>query len=158
MIEIEQSTQASLSGDQIARIQLLKAWNLAHLQNRICEKMGWTPGAAEEAVNEYRKFVGVVSLNPERPYGVTEAIDAVWHEHILNTRDYAAFCESSVGTFLHHEPQPQHVVRSSGFEELRANTVSEIRRVFAGPVSPLWSQEQSESVAKCCTHVAAGRA
>ncbi len=32
------------------------------------------------------------------------AVDAFWHEHILDTRDYAAFCESVFGCFIDHIP------------------------------------------------------
>ena len=34
---------------------------------------------------------------------VYEVIDKVWHVHILNTRDYAAFCDERFGRFIHHE-------------------------------------------------------
>lgn len=31
-------------------------------------------------------------------------VDAVWHEFILFTRDYTAFCENAFGFYLHHTP------------------------------------------------------
>lgn len=31
-------------------------------------------------------------------------VDEVWHEFILHTRDYEAFCEKYLGFFLHHVP------------------------------------------------------
>jgi hypothetical protein len=32
-------------------------------------------------------------------------VDDMWHEFLLHTRDYAAFCDAAVGKFLHHEPE-----------------------------------------------------
>jgi hypothetical protein len=32
------------------------------------------------------------------------AIDDMWHTFILFTRDYAAFCQSHFGYFIHHQP------------------------------------------------------
>ena len=32
-------------------------------------------------------------------------IDEMWHCFVLHTRDYADFCETNFGFFLHHEPQ-----------------------------------------------------
>jgi hypothetical protein len=33
------------------------------------------------------------------------AVDDLWHELVLHTRDYAAFCEAALGRFLHHVPE-----------------------------------------------------
>lgn len=32
-------------------------------------------------------------------------VDDMWHELLLHTRDYAAFCDAAFGRFLHHEPE-----------------------------------------------------
>ena len=33
------------------------------------------------------------------------AVDELWHELVLHTREYAAFCQAAFGHFLHHEPE-----------------------------------------------------
>lgn len=35
-----------------------------------------------------------------------EYLDLFWHHFILHTRLYQKFCESELGGFLHHEPEP----------------------------------------------------
>jgi len=35
----------------------------------------------------------------------TDQIDAAWHEFVLYTQDYAAFCNDMFGRFIHHIPQ-----------------------------------------------------
>jgi len=35
----------------------------------------------------------------------SRAADALWHAFILDTRTYAAFCQSAFGTYLHHIPE-----------------------------------------------------
>ncbi len=32
-------------------------------------------------------------------------VDDLWHEMLLHTRDYAAFCDAAFARFLHHEPE-----------------------------------------------------
>jgi hypothetical protein len=32
-------------------------------------------------------------------------VDDLWHELVLHTRDYAAFCQAAFGHFLHHVPE-----------------------------------------------------
>lgn len=34
----------------------------------------------------------------------SRGVDDLWHEMLLHTRDYAAFCDTAIGRFLHHEP------------------------------------------------------
>lgn len=34
----------------------------------------------------------------------SQAVDEVWHDFILNTREYAIFCERAFGRFMHHTP------------------------------------------------------
>ena len=34
----------------------------------------------------------------------SRAVDVAWHEFILLTRDYHAFCEEAFGRYLHHSP------------------------------------------------------
>lgn len=34
----------------------------------------------------------------------SQAVDALWHAFILDTRAYAAFCSQALGRFLHHRP------------------------------------------------------
>jgi len=41
-----------------------------------------------------RKFVAMPS----------QAVDDLWHEFILHTRHYQAFCQQAFGQFLHHSP------------------------------------------------------
>lgn len=34
----------------------------------------------------------------------SQVVDDLWHEFILHTRDYQAFCDKAFGQFLHHTP------------------------------------------------------
>lgn len=34
----------------------------------------------------------------------SQAVDEVWHDFILNTKEYARFCKSAFGQFMHHTP------------------------------------------------------
>ena len=34
----------------------------------------------------------------------SQAVDEVWHDFILNTKEYAKFCQGAFGQFMHHTP------------------------------------------------------
>jgi hypothetical protein len=63
---------------------------------------------SEEQVNIldkwYRRLLFLNFKYKDRPIVVSEAIDAFWHQHILDTRKYAEDCETVFGEFLHHFP------------------------------------------------------
>lgn len=80
------------------------------LVRRLVSEQGWSLDDAREAVDEYRKFCFLAVV---APHSVTpsQAVDLVWHTHLLYTRDYwQTFCPLVLGTSLHHGP-------SNGVEE-----------------------------------------
>jgi hypothetical protein len=56
-----------------------------------------------------RKFVAMPS----------KAVDAFWHAFILHTRAYDAWCELTLGRFLHHTPAEVLGARAAGNDGLR---------------------------------------
>lgn len=62
----------------------------------------------ERAKIEYRQFMLLIWLNESA--GHTQLVvptvlaDAIWHEHIMFTREYREFCENLVGKFIDHVP------------------------------------------------------
>ena len=56
----------------------------------------------------------------------SRAVDDLWHEMLLHTRDYAAFCDAAIGRFLHHEPEsamPPQQARANQSEGLLATLI-----------------------------------
>lgn len=52
----------------------------------------------------YHRFLFLTFKYKTQPIVVSEAIDAFWHHHILDTRKYAEDCEVVFGELLHHFP------------------------------------------------------
>jgi uncharacterized protein (TIGR04222 family) len=70
--------------------------------------------APQEALREYRRFVFLACVVGHE-VTPSKAVDAVWHLHLLHTRDYwQTFCPQVLRQDLHHEPStgaidaPQH--------------------------------------------------
>jgi hypothetical protein len=52
-----------------------------------------------------RQWFLLIGEYPGKRFGMpSKAVDAAWHEFILMTRDYEAFCKSAFGEYLHHSP------------------------------------------------------
>lgn len=53
-----------------------------------------------------RQWYRLVARHPKAKLAMPSAVvDDMWHEHVLHTRDYAAFCDIAFVRFLHHTPE-----------------------------------------------------
>jgi len=68
------------------------------------EGPGWSELQYKKAVDLYKKFIMLCCKYPEESIVPTKEIDAVWHQHILDTKAYTEFCKKYFGTYLHHDP------------------------------------------------------
>lgn len=89
------------------RLRIKLKEHYPHLSNAQCEE-------AEQGLKDYfyicqlagKKMVSMPS----------QAVDVMWHEFILFTRDYQLFCKKSFGRFLHHVPA--EAMRSPEFAQI----------------------------------------
>lgn len=109
--------------------------------NKIARKHDWSPGFALRAVNEYRKFVylGVTGSTVVTP---SRVIDTVWHEHLLFTRAYRAFCQDVLHREFDHHPELLPTAEQSErfavqFEATLARYHDEFHRA---PPPDIWSK------------------
>lgn len=58
----------------------------------------------DQAELEYRRFLQLKLLYPGLSLVPSKQVDAIWHEHILDTRAYREDCENVFGYFLDHYP------------------------------------------------------
>jgi hypothetical protein len=64
----------------------------------------WTHQRTMQAIAQYRQFLYLIYLYPNRSLVPTQECDRVWHHHILDTMKYAQDCQMLFGYFLHHFP------------------------------------------------------
>ena len=78
--------------------------DLSAVMRKVIEEKNWNDEVAAYAELRYRRFLGMRLMNARLFVVPPPDIDAVWHQHILFTREYARDCEKLFGKFLHHEP------------------------------------------------------
>ncbi len=87
--------------DRIGRI------DLEILKLKLCDSKegpGWTIALFEDVEREYRRFLIMYLVYPDRSMAPSKEVDEMWHYHILDTRKYAADCAEHIGFFFHHFP------------------------------------------------------
>lgn len=60
---------------------------------------------AEAILDQALAFIQTCADNPGGHLRPSKAVDVAWHTFILNTAEYAIFCQRVAGRFIHHEPE-----------------------------------------------------
>jgi hypothetical protein len=77
-------------------------WN--RLVMRITRDRGVDESHAERVMDQTLGFLKLCAVEPDVHYGPSEVVDLGWHTFILDTREYARFCNRLAGRFIHHVP------------------------------------------------------
>lgn len=108
------------------------------LVRRVAMEQGWPVRRARAALEEYRRFCFLAVVCP---HAVTpsEEVDAVWHAHLLYTRDYwKVFCPEVLGRELHHGPTLGGAKEEARFYDQYAETLASYQHYFGPPPPEFW--------------------
>ncbi len=95
--------------EQVKRnVQLLSVVDMSSVKERA--------EATDAGVEDYKKFLALRAMvttmtsNDVVMTSPTSSMDALWHEHVLDTREYQGCCEMLLGSLhrgiIHHDPKP----------------------------------------------------
>jgi len=97
-----ESRALPLDDEHARKIKLL---DLARLRQKIAEKKAWAEERIAQAETEYARFLYLLAKYPvEIVIPWSEDLDEFWHQHILDTIQYARDCQAVFGRFIHHDP------------------------------------------------------
>ncbi len=108
------------------------------LARRLAMEQRWTLTQAKAAIEEYRRFcyLACVASHPVTP---SEEVDAVWHLHLLHTRDYwEVFCPHVLQRPLHHGPTQGGFKEEQRFYDQYAQTLASYQEHFGPPPEAWW--------------------
>jgi hypothetical protein len=125
------STQRKTLDQTIAAIEAL---DLTPIKFKACRKedgYGWSPSYANQMEVAYKRYLILHAKHPDLTLAPEQDVDRFWHMHILDTRKYAADCETTFGYFLHHFPylglrgEDDAKALQAAFEEMQRLTAEE---------------------------------
>jgi len=146
-------TMAGLSTQQQAQLQHILHDPLIGIvgtqdefRQRLIEKEEVPESQVDEAILEYRRFLGLALVGYAELGMFSPIIDKVWHLHILCTKDYLAFCQEAFGRFVHHCPNFSVAQRDpGGFDHFR--TIYEA--LYGHHLPSVWSSDQNSCKKHC---------
>ena len=94
-------THAEINWDQVNKAL---AWNLDGPISFLVKRENHKLEVVEQMALEYRRFLGIIAAYPNDRFPISEAVDELWHTHILFTRDYRAMSDEIRGEYINHDP------------------------------------------------------
>jgi hypothetical protein len=130
----------------LAKLELDRAGTSETFSRRLARENGWSKEHAARAIAEYKRFLLLVGPGNEL-LSPPDAVDQVWHLHLLYTRDYRYFCRKVFGRRLDHTPSAGGVDEQKKFEAAYARVLERYRETFGEePPRDIWpSAEQRRS-------------
>jgi uncharacterized protein (TIGR04222 family) len=134
-----------MTSDSAQLYQRLQAFELddpSHpfgFTHHLMKSHGWSMAYAQRAIEEYKKFafLTVVAAHQVVP---SDAVDQVWHAHVLLTQSYwDSFCPLVLQQPLHHHPARGGKAERAEFHRLYGQTIASYRRFFGTPPGDIWS-------------------
>jgi len=105
----------------------------------------------ETLFTEVKRYLVLTRLDPHISWQMySTRVDAVWHQFVLFTREYASFCDRYLGGFAHHRPSnapelpSNHQSEGSTFRSFAAR----YRAVFGQDIPECWKDERSITLAR----------
>lgn len=98
---------ATLLGSNSRLMSDIEALDLTMVKLKLqdeTEGEGWSRQQCDETEKEYKRFLYLKREYPEKDIVPNASIDKFWHQHILDTAQYATDCQKVFGYFLHHYP------------------------------------------------------
>jgi hypothetical protein len=107
--------------------------------HRLCRENRWTRAEGERAIFEYKRFLYLARVSPD-PVTPPEAVDQVWHLHLLYTRSYwEEMCGGILGRPLHHGPTKGGAEEDEKFGDWYGRTRALYEAEFgAAPAARWW--------------------
>lgn len=97
-------------------------------------KLELSATASQDLAREVEKFLTLCAMSvcPRVP---SPAVDAFWHEFILNTVEYEKFCKVNFSLFVHHQPRQPSDQPSVA---LYIETIRALEEVFGEVNGEIW--------------------
>jgi hypothetical protein len=86
-------------------------------------------------IEEYYKWLLIVSNKELAPNGANDVspsttIDSIWHQHILDTKNYEFVCKEIAGEIIHHYPKHSFAINDNKRAKRFENTEKIYKKMF----------------------------
>jgi hypothetical protein len=138
-----------------SRLSRLSGWSTTGAAKRAQRKLGWSDVHRRAVEREYRRFMALIAIDPATSYGMAPCeVDELWHEHLMDTRDYLSMCDTVFGMVVHHCPIAEGKPHAGDEDPYLAATLPRLRETFGVRPGRIWPKAgNAAGFSQCCEHV-----
>lgn len=142
-MQLAQTQQQKISG--------MLAWDLTRPKQFLVVRQGFDPGHVEEMEQEYKRYMALVVTRPDQKFPISNAVDELWHAHLLFTDDYRKMSDQFRGSYIDHVPTLSEEERAALEPDYFDGTLQAYCEVFGEkPPENFWPLD-SGSICWSCT-------
>lgn len=107
------------------------------LIDRFCSTYNVTRKEALARFQETKKFLVICAADRYNAYSPSRAVDLMWHQFMLHSKDYFTFCEM-IGGYIHHQPSETHEPKKY------MKTLEALKEMFGEIDRHFWEENSSD--------------
>lgn len=104
---------------------------------RLASENYWTKEFTAQALVEYKKFMYLAAIS-DTMVSPSEIVDVVWHQHLVFTQSYQAFCHL-LGKQIQHIPSTHNREDAAKFKRAKEHTTRLYRDCFGEQPTAIWN-------------------
>ncbi|MFZ5890024.1 MAG: glycine-rich domain-containing protein [Myxococcota bacterium] len=125
-----------------ALMERVLAFEAPYLESRFLQyRLAADAASARSLFQELKRYLFLAADASASMPMVSALVDAAWHQFILFTEEYRAFCEDVIGSYQHHGPRVAGAAPSSE-PPLDPATFFHAYREHFGPPPDVWHNER----------------
>ena len=148
-----QNCSVELSLDVVGRITQLFALDFSRVKLFMTVRKGFNVEQVEAMEREYKRFLCLSIAFPEKAFPISNAVDEMWHAHILFTYEYHKASEIIGCDYLHHIPTLNEAERAALEPNYFQDTLGCYRALFGEPPTVWWPKDSASICWSCGCHV-----
>ncbi len=152
-----ESCSLDLEVDIIERIQRLMSLDLYRIRTFMVVRQGFNAEQVEAMEVEYKRFLCLSIVFPTKAFPISNAVDEMWHAHILFTNEYHEASEIVGRDYIHHLPTLSEGERAELEPQYFEDTLGCYQQLFGDP-SEVWWPKDSAQICWSCSASPQGRA
>jgi len=131
---------------------IINEWDFGEVKRFMETREGLGPEEVEEMLEEYRRYLHLTVMHPDKIFPMSADVDPIWHAHLMFTKNYRAL-ERAVGKEINHRPAlTEEEVRQLSVP-YNDNLLPLYERHWGMPPSKYWKSEGQVCV---CNNVCSG--
>lgn len=107
---------------------------------RLAYENGWSLEFTKRAIIEYKKFM-LLARTSEQMVSPSPIVDIVWHQHLIFSTSYKAFCDT-LGKQIEHIPSLHNHAEKAKFASAFQHTHQEYIACWGEPPADIWQARQ----------------